>query len=432
MEVKAEEKLTKSRIKLVIEISQKELEKFINQAYQEISQNLKIPGFRPGKAPKFLIEQEVGNDQIQQKILEIALPNTYYQAIKENKILPIGPPEIKLIKFVPQELLVYEAIISVIPEIDLGDYKDKIKKSGLKLKKPKITSQQIEAVIKNLQRQKAKIKKVQRPSKKGDRVEIDFEVFIEGKKIDEASSKNYPLIIGEGVMIPGFEENLIGLKKDEEKKFSLKFPDEFFKKELAGKKADFKVKIKEIHELDLPQVDDKFAQGIGVKDLKTLKSDIEKSLFEDLLKQNRIDFQEKMIDKLIGDVEIDVPIVLIQEEIDSMIKNLEKRLSNTGITLERYLEQIKKTKEDLKKEWQPEAEKRIKIALILDKIARKENIKVSEEEIDKECENILNSAPKEERDKLEKELVSPDQRKYIKNIIKNKKVIEFLENLILK
>jgi len=432
MKVKAEEKLTKSRIKLVIEINQKELEKFINQAYQEISQSLKIPGFRPGKAPKFLIEQEVGNEQIQQKILEIALPNTYYQAIKENKILPIGPPEIKLTKFVPQELLVYEAIISVIPEVDLGDYKNKIKKSGLKLKEPKITSQQIEAVIKNLQKQRAKIKKVQRPSKKGDRVEIDFDVFVEGKKIDEASSKNYPLIIGEGIMIPGFEENLIGLKQDEEKKFSLKFPDEFFKKELAGKKADFKVKVKEVHELDLPQVDDKFAQEIGVKDLKTLKSDIEKSLFEDLLKQNKIDFQEKMIDKLIKDIEIDIPIVLIQEEIDSMIKNLEQRLSNTGITLERYLEQIKKTKEDLKKEWQPEAEKRIKIALILDKIAQKENIKVSEEEIDKECENILNSAPKEEKDKLKKELVSPDRRKYIKNIIKNKKVIEFLENLILK
>ena len=350
MKVLKQENLPKSQIKLTIEVSKDELTKFIDKAYEKLKGEVKISGFRPGKAPRFMVEKEIGSERFQKEALEIALPETYYQAIQEKKLLPIGPPEIKMVKFVPSDSLVYEATISVVPEFDLGDYKKIIAESKIKPKEAKVEEGQIEEVIKNLQKQKSQTKEVLRPAQKGDKVEVDFEGFIEGKPVPESSSKNHPLVIGDGVMVPGFEEALIGMGKGEEKEFEVTFPSDFAQKNLAGQKVKFKANLKEISEIKLPEVDDKFAKGLGQKDLAGLKEDIKKSLEKEFLKREETKFESELIEKLISGMQIEIPQFLIDEEIKGMFSEFEQRLAQTGLTLDRYLEQIKKTKEDLKKE----------------------------------------------------------------------------------
>ncbi len=431
MKILKQEKQAKSQIKLTVEVSKEELAKFLEQAYEKLKGQVKVSGFRPGKAPRNIVEKEIGSERFQQEALEIALPETYYQAIKEAKLMPIGPPEIKMVKFVPSDALVYEATISVVPEINLGDYKKIISQSGIKIKNAEVEDKQIEEVIKNLQKQKSETKEVLRESKKGDRVEIDFESFVDGKPIAGGASQNHPLVIGDNVMVPGFEEAIIGMKKSEEKEFNLTFPVDFYKKELAGKNAQFKAKMKQVNELKLPEVNDELAKKLGHKDLTELKKDIKKSLEKEFSSREELKFEGELIEKLIAGIEIEIPQFLIKEELSQMTTDFEQRLAQNGLTLDRYLEQLKKTKEDLTKEWEKEAEKRIKIALILDKIAQEEKISISDKDVENEIKKVLENAPAEQKAQAAKNLENEEQKKYIKNVLKNRKVIEFLKDLVI-
>jgi trigger factor len=429
MQILKQESLPKSQIKLSIEVSKDELVKFLDKAYENLKDKVKISGFRPGKAPRYMLEKEIGSERFQKEALDHALPETYYEAIQQAKLLPVGPPEIKLVKFVPTDCLVYEATISVIPEFDLGDYKKIISKSKIKTEDTKVSDEQINEVIKNLQKQRAESKPVLRPVQKSDKVEIDFESFIEGKPIPGGSSKNHPLVIGDGIMVPGFEDMLIGMQKGEGKEFELDFPKDFYKKDLAGQKAKFKVKINDIQEIKLSELDDEFAKQLGHKNLDELRADIKKSLIKEFEEKEGLRFEGELVDKLVESVAIEIPQFLINEELDRMSASFEQQLTKNGLTLDRYLEQIKKTKDDLRKQWQSEAEKRIKIALLLDKVARQEKIEISDKEIKDEIQKIINQNPDKKKE-ISAELEKEEQKKYIKNVLKNRKVIQYLKNLV--
>jgi len=432
MKILKKEKLPQSQVKLVIEVSRDELAKFIDQAFEKLKNEVKIDGFRPGKAPRAIIEKELGSERFQQKALEIALSNTYYQAIKESQLFPLGPPGIKLVKFVPSDILVYEATISIIPEFELKDYKKKITGSAIKRQKAKVEEKQIEGVIKNLQRQKATTKEVLREARKGDKVEVDFEGFVDGKPIPEGSSKNHPIVLGEGVMVPGFEEALLGIKKGEEKEFELILPNNFSVKDFAGKKARFKVKMKKVTEIKLPKADDQFARDLNYKNISELKEAIRESLEKEFLQKEELRLEGEIIEELIKDLEIEIPQVLIEEEKKEILKGLEQQLSNIGLTLDRYLEQIKKNREELEKGLEEEAKKKIKIALVLDKIAQKEDIQVDEKEVEEEIKKIIEQTMPDKKEEVRRGLENEEQKRYIKNVLKNKKVMEFLKSLVKK
>jgi trigger factor len=431
MKILKKEELPKCQLRLQIEVPKEELAKFLDRAYENLKSQVKVPGFRPGKAPRFIVEKEVGSEAFQKEALEIALPETYYDAIKEAEIKPVGPPEVKMVKFAPSDTLVYEATCSVMPKFELGDYKKVISKSKIKLQEVKVDEKQIDEVVKNLQKQRSENKEVNREARKGDRVEIDFEGFIDSKPIPGGSSKNHPIILGDGVMVPGFEEAIIGMKKNDEKEFELTFPKDFPQKNLAGQKAKFKVKVNAIQEVKLLEMTDALAKTLGQKSVSELRADIKKSLGKELKEREDLRFEGEILDKLVEEINVEIPQFLIDEELKGMLNNLEQRLSQDGLTLDRYLEQIKKTKEDLQKSWLSEAEKRIKIALLLDKVGEAEKIEISDKEAEDEIKKIISETPAERKEQTKKSLENDEQKRYIKNVLRNRKVVKTLKNYIL-
>lgn len=406
-------KKEKSIVGLTIEVSKEDLKNFEKKAYQKLSSQVKVSGFRQGKAPVELIKKEVGDNRFNQEILETAISQSYYKAIIENKLLPLGSPEVQLKKFVPGEVLAYEAKIAVVPEIEIGDYKK------IKLKKPKkseVKKEEIEKTLKNLQKQYAEYKIVERSAKEGDRVEIDFDAFLGNIPIEKGSSKNHPLVIGDKVFVPGFEEKLVGMKKGKEKEFELTFPKDYYKKDLASKNVKFKVKLNELFETKLPRIDDEFAKKVSpFKNLKELKENIEKNILLSKEEEKKKQLENELLEKLIKLVKVDVPEVLVSQEMQRMVEDLKINLSRSGLTLEKYLEDIKKSQNQLETDLKPEAEKRIKLGLALNKIAELEELKVTEDEVNQTIkERALNFPDSQEaKEEMQKEETIKEIRSYL-------------------
>ena len=275
MEIK---KLPKSLVEIQISVPAAEFEKFIDAAAEEFSKDLKIDGFRPGKAPQSVVEQKVGAEKVLAHGAEKAIKKTYVDAIVKNKIEVIGEPKITITKIAKGNDLEYKAVATVMPAVVLSNYR-KDAKSVKKSEPEKVTDEQAQKELKSLQKSRAKLVTVARETKKWDRVEIDFEVFVDGHLIEGGSAKSHPLNIGENYFIPGFEDNLVGMKEKDEKEFKLAFPKEYHQKSLAGKPAKFKVKMNLVQEKELPQLNDEFAKSMGnFENLEALKKSISEGI----------------------------------------------------------------------------------------------------------------------------------------------------------
>lgn len=308
------------------------------------------------------------------------------------------------------------------PKIKLAKYK------GLKVKKNKleVKEEEVKKALDYLQNSRAKIITVNRPAKRGDRLEIDFEVHQAEVKIENGTSKNHPLILGRGNFLPGFEEKLEGMKGGQEKEFSLKAPTDWPNQKIANKNLDFKVKMNLVQERELPEVDDGFAKSLGNFDsLEALKKSIKEGLFGEKEIKERQRIRMELIEKIAQDSEIKVPEILIKEEIEKMINEFRISIKNIGLDFDRYLKEIRKTIEDLKKDWHKEAEKRVKIGLCLREIAKKENIEVSEEEVKEKINEDLKHYPDVEE--VKKNIDLNVLKDYTKNILRNEKVFSLLE-----
>lgn len=308
------------------------------------------------------------------------------------------------------------------PKIKLAKYK------GLKVKKNKleVKEEEVKKALDYLQNSRAKIITVNRPAKRGDRLEIDFEVHQAEVKIENGTSKNHPLILGRGNFLPGFEEKLEGMKGGQGKEFSLKAPTDWPNQKIANKNLDFKVKMNLVQERELPEVDDGFAKSLGNFDsLEALKKSIKEGLFGEKEIKERQRIRMELIEKIAQDSEIKVPEILIKEEIEKMINEFRISIKNIGLDFDRYLKEIKKTIEDLKKDWRKEAEKRVKIGLCLREIAKKENIEVSEEEVKEKINEDLKHYPDVEE--VKKNIDLNVLKDYTKNILRNEKVFSLLE-----
>ncbi len=423
MKILKQEKLTGSQIKLEIEVSREELDEYQDTAYKKLASDLKIPGFRPGKVPKALATAEIGKEKILSQALELAIQQTYYEALKSKEILAISNPEINIKTKNYEDKLIYEAKVPVMPTIKLPDYINLLKNSNLKISEIKVESSEIETVLKQIQRGAATFKPIKKAASKGDWVIIDFDGGFEKGKIEPSlSSKNHPLIIGEKQFIPGFEEKILGMNIGETKEFDLNFPPDYYKKELKDKKVYFEVHLVDLKEVILPQIDDEFAKNItGVESLAKLKENIKNQIKQQKESEEKKILETKILDLIISKSEIDLPEILIKEELDFMISQLSYQLTHKGLSLEQYLSQLEKSQEELRASWRDEACKRVKIALVLSRISKTEKIEIKDEEIDKEIKNLGKSLEiKEEKVNLTK------NRDYIKNILKNRKTIERL------
>jgi trigger factor len=421
------EKLSGSKVSLSVIIPPEEFEAFRKQALEHLSRDIKIDGFRPGKAPYAMIEEKIGSDKIMAEAAERAVKKSYVDSIVKNKIEAIGEPKITVTKIAPGNNFEYRAEISVLPKITLGNYRKKTKE----IKKPsfkEIKAEEIQKEIEVIRGSRAKLITVSREAKKGDRVEIDFQVLIDGKEIPGGTSKNHPLTIGESYFIPGFEEKLTGMKASEEKQFELTFPKDYHKKELAGKPASFNVTMKIVQEKDLPEINDDFAKGLGnFEDLEKLKASIKEGMELEQKKKNGEKWRQDALEKIIADINVEVPDILLEGEIDKMMAEFEQNITSMGMNLEKYLESVKKTQDELRKDWQEPALRRIKAALALQEIAQLENIKPESSEIEEEVNKTL--AYFKNQGDMEKNVDMERIYNYTKGVLTNEKVFQFLENL---
>ncbi len=389
--------LPKSQKEIEVEISVEEMKNYVEQATKKLSQEIKIDGFRPGKVPLEIVKQKIGELGIYQEAGDLAIKKTYLQAIEENKLEVIGQPKIEIIKIAPDNPLEYKIVLTILPEVKLCDY-TKIKG---KLEKKEVEDKKVDGELEKIQKTRAKFITIQEPAQKGDRVEIDFESRLGGVKIDGGESKNHPLVIGESLFVPGFEDNLIGLKENEEKKFSVIFPKEYYKKELAGKNIDFKVKMKLVQKIELPELNGEFAKSLGkFKDLENLKSSIREGMEAEAKNKARDELREKIIDQIIAGSEMEIPDLLIESELDLMLRELEHNIIQSGIEFEKYLENLKTSRESLRQGWRKDAERRVKLNLIMREINKKEEIKIEAEALKEKVDQILKAySGKEEAEK---------------------------------
>lgn len=372
MEAKVED-LAKGKIKLKILVSPKEMVGFFNRSYEKIAPTIKLDGFRPGKVPRALVEGAAGVARILSEGLDLAIQETYFETIKEHKIVPITSPKIVINKYPNygateedvKEYLEFEAELEVLPEVKLRDYsKIKVEKGEVK----KSSNEEIEKVLQHFQKQNAKFNETDRAAKMGDWVEITYTGSLDHVKIDQMSSKNHPLVLGEGNLIPGFEEKIVDMKKGEKKKFKIKFPKDYHSKEYAGAEAEFEVELINVKEIELPEINGAFAEKFGHKDVTELKDAIKKNMDQEYEQEFERDLEIKVLDKVLPLLEVEIPESLVQGEIERMISDFAAQVGTQGLNFEQYLSGIKKTREDLKKEMGPQAEKNVKIGLILGKI----------------------------------------------------------------
>jgi trigger factor len=417
-------KLAKNQVELTIEVSLFELQPFLINASAKISKEMNVPGFRPGKVPYDIVKDKIGEQAIYEEALEQIIKKTYPQAVLDNNLETVGQPKISVLKIAPGNPVVYKAQVSLLPKIQIGEYK-KIK---AKKKEVKIDPKEIDKAIANLQKMFGKEMLVERPAQKGDKVEIDFDVFVDKVPIDGGGSKQHPLVIGEGNFIPGFEENLIGLAKEQVKEFKLNFPKNYHKKDLSGKLAEFKVKMRAVYKIELPPLDDNLAKQVGqFKTFEEMGQKIEESIRKESESKEEQRFELEIIDEIIKKSKFEeIPDILIEAEKDKTLAELEQDIQRQGMKFEDYLQSLKKSKDELRKGFLEPAEKRIKTALVLRHIAKEEKIKVEDKEIDQEIKKTLETYKNDPEIKKQVEL--PEYRYYLANVLTSQKTMEFLKS----
>ena len=420
--------LPQSEIEILVELDPGEWGEFVDEAVHELSREAKVDGFRPGHAPREILEQQIGQGKILEKAADLAVKKTYVKAVAENKIEALGRPEIQILKIAKDNPFEFKAKVAVMPPVKLGDWRALAHTARKdKPKEIEIQEQEISETLKWLQKSRTKYATVNREAKLGDRVEIDFEAKKEGRLIEGGISKNHPLVLGEGHFAPGFEDNLLQLKENDTKNFSLVFPTDFQNKDLAGQKIDFAVKMNLIQESQAPELNDDFAKMLGnFANLAALKNNIKEGLTEEKKIKAKDAWRAKVLQNIVGQSEIDPPQILIDLELVKMLEELKDNIAQLGLDFETYLKNIKKTQEDLKKEWLAKAQDRVKAALILQEIAKTETVNISDQELKKEVNQILARYP---------DIKSADQqidmerlKEYTKGRLQNEKVFELLEN----
>jgi len=416
-------KKLKNKIELEIEIPAEQMNNYFQSAARELSKDIKINGFRPGKVPVDIVEREIGSQKLYDQAANLAVSRTLPEAILNNDLRIIGKPEIIITQIARNNSIKYKAIFFTIPEIKLGEYKNlKIKK-----KEVKIEDKEVKQSLEQLQNARAKLKAVNRGAKKGDNVEINFATRINGVKIEGGESEKHPIILGQGKFIPGFEEKLEGMKAGEEKKFSLTAPKNWPQEKLAGKSLEFEVKVESVQKRELPELSDEFAKSLGkFSSLKALEESIKKGLRQEKDNREKERIRMELIDKIVKNSKIEeIPQDLINAELDKMINELKGNIANMGLEFDKYLKQVNKSIEDLKKEWQNQAEKRVKISLALEEIAKKESIEITNQEVEEKINKELQHYPNIEE--IKKQVDFNALKDYTKSIIRNQKTFEFLE-----
>lgn len=370
---------TDTEISFEIKLNKEDLAPTVRGVFNRLRQNIKAHGFRPGKAPDNVVEREAGPQHVQAEVIEAAAQAAYIKAMKEQNATPVEAPKVELAKFVPYSELEMKLTVEVLPPIKLTDYK-KLKKQPTKVV---VTTKEIEQVIAGLRLRAASRQDVKRAAKTGDEVVIDFEGKRKGEVVPDASSKEYPIVIGSGRLVPGFEENLVGLREGITKAFDVTFPKDYFDQALQGEKLTFSVKVHKVKEVVQPKLDDDFAKKVGpFESLGQLKVDVKKQITLEKEQDSRKKFENDLVGELVTKSKMALPPRMLARELEHLKNDLVQQLQHSGTNLEEHLKSQKKTLANLDKELSPTAERRVKTALILSEVAKQEGLSVTPEELE--------------------------------------------------
>ncbi|HHU18810.1 MAG TPA: trigger factor [Bacilli bacterium] len=372
---------------LTVEVEAAKFNDALDQAFKKVVKDVQLPGFRKGKVPRGLFEQRFGVESLYQDAVDIVLPEAYTAAVEETGISPVDQPDVDITQIEKGEPLIFTAEVTVKPEVKLGDYK------GLEIEEEDITvtEEEVNEDIENQRQRLAElVVKEDGAVEDGDTVVIDFEGFIGDEAFEGGTGKNHTLEIGSGSFIPGFEEQLIGKENDADTEVNVTFPEDYHAEDLAGKEATFKVKIHEIKAKELPELDDEFAKDVD-EDVETLAELTEKTK-ERLEEQKKTSAdnakRESLINQASENAEIDIPEVMIENELERMVSEFEQRLQQQGMTLEMYSQFSGQGQDELKEQMREDAGKRVQTNLVLEAIYEQEGLEVSDEDLEKEFESM--------------------------------------------
>jgi trigger factor len=412
--------LAKSEIEITISVPENKMKEFSKKACEELSRDVKVKGFRPGKVPPHILDQYVDKNYIKAYAQELAIRYAYVEAVKEKDLPVVSRPKVKV---ETEEPFKFSAIVAVLPEVEIKDYKSiKIKKE-----ESKITDKDIDEVIDDIKKYRTNWADVDRAAKKGDRAEVDFEGYDkDGKVVENTKSSNHPVVLGEGSLIPGFEEEIIGLKKDEKKEFDITFPKDYSAKELQGTKLTFKVEVKRIEEPSEPEFTKEFIKEMTGKEMtvEDFRKDIEKNIKARKKKETSQKRENEYIEAILKKAKLEIPESLVDEEVEHIFQDMKGDIESKGMEFEKFLEQAKATTEDMKAKYRPEGERRIKIRLVLQKLIELEEIKIDDQEAKAEFEKVKSHYPKEQHKKIEKDFKKGELRLQIFNRLSLRKLFD--------
>lgn len=415
------EKTENNQTYLTIEMNETEVEESTEKAYRKLVQRVNVPGFRKGKAPRAVLERHVGKETLLNDMLDELVPEAYEKALEEQEIEAIARPQIEIVQTDP---VIFKAVVPLRPVVELGDY------HGIRLEPEpvEVTEEMVDAVIEQLRHQHATWEPVERPLAVGDLATLDVESTAEGEPFISQKGAQYQLTAESVVPAPGFAEQLVGMNKDEEKEFEIQLPDDYAREEFAGKKASFKVTITEIKQENLPEVTDDFAAQVEpeIKTVEALRERIEADLRTRAEARSKQDFEERVIEAVIGTSKVEYPPVMVEVEIQELLDEQAQRLQMQGLTMEQYLKAMNKTDEEVHEEMSPIAEKRVTRGLVLGKVAEEEKIEVSDEDIDAEIAGMVENAAEDRKQEVEQILNAPQTRDSFKRPLLSRKTVQRL------
>ena len=414
------EKLEKNMAKLTIEVSSEEFEKAIAKAYKKNKNKISMPGFRKGKAPRAMIEKMYGKGVFYEDAANSIIPDAYADAAKESELEIVAQPEIDVTQIESGKPFIFTATVALKPEVTLGEYK------GIEVEKKEVevTDEEVDTEINRVRESNARMIDIDdRAAQDGDTVVIDFDGYVDGKQFEGGKAEDYSLVLGSHSFIDNFEEQLEGKNIGEDVTVNVTFPENYQAEELQGKPAEFKVKIKEIKEL--PELDDDFAQDVSNFDtIAEYKEDLKKKLAENKEEALKREREETVIGKIIENAQMDIPEQMVEAQTRQMTQEFAQRLSSQGLSIDQYMQFTGLTPQKMIEELKPQALKRIQSRLVLEAVVAAENIETSEDELNKEIENMA-SMYQMEVDKL-KEVIGEEEKKQISLDLSVQKAVEMV------
>ena len=416
------EKLEKNMAKITVEVPAEELETAIQNAYLKQRKNISVPGFRKGKVPRQMIEKMYGVEIFYEDAANALIPDAYAKAYDECELEIVSQPSIDVVQLEKGKPFIFTAEVATKPEVTLGEYK------GLKVDKisNRVTAKEVEARLEEEQKKNSRTVVVEdRAVQDGDEVVMDFEGVVDGVAFEGGKGENYPLTIGSGAFIPGFEEQLVGAEAEKEVEVNVTFPEDYHAADLAGKDAIFKCTVHEIKTKELPELDDEFAAEVSEFDtLEEYKADIKAKIKEEKVSEGKRKQEDQAVEQAVANASMEIPQPMIDTQVNQMVQDFAQRIQSQGLSMEQYFQFTGMTADKMMEEMKPQAVKRIETRLVLEAVAKAENIEITEEKLDAELAKMAESY-KMDVEKL-KEYMGDYEKKQMKADMAVQEAVTFL------